>query len=297
MPRPVAEKADEPLGSPVQPRRDGTLRHREEAEDLERDREVVRGENPDGVHVVRVPPADTSRPDAHDVAQLPAPCDLGQELDARVIAPLVHHVEPVGRHGRELLGVFGVVRQRLLDVNRHSVFERLLRDGRMSAGRSCDDDPVHPGQLSDPGHEARGSSLVRNGLRPVRAGSDRHLAAERDQVAEDQPAPISTPDQADVHQAVFSLGRTRKRYAIAIVVEHTVNATAFGTIRYQFSIAIPYAIQRTKPTRSTQKYATETSRDERCWSILRIWSAGETAITTPQTAAATPSAVSSMVLL
>ena len=239
VPRPVSEKADEPLGRTVQSHRNGTFRSRQEAEDLDRDREVMRGENPDRVDVVRVPPADTRRPEPDDVAQLAAPCDPGHELDARVIAPLVHHEEPVGRRGRKPLGVVGVVRQRLLDVHGHSVFQRLLRDRRMGAGRGRDDDAVRAGQLSDPGHEARGASFGRNGPCSVRAGNDRHLAAERDEVAEDQPAPISAADQADVHQPVFSVGLTRKRSAIAIVVEHTMNATALGTMRYQFSIEIP----------------------------------------------------------
>jgi aminoglycoside 6'-N-acetyltransferase len=73
-----------------------------------------------------------------------------------------------------------------------------------------------------------------------------------------------------------------------------VNATAFGTTRYQFSIVSPYAIQSTKPASSTQKYAIETSRDERWTSIFRIWSPGEIAIRIPQAAAADPSTVSSM---
>ena len=70
---------------------------------------------------------------------------------------------------------------------------------------------------------------------------------EQDEPERGEPGegPEPDPNERTGDQALATHGRhaacglTRKRSAIAIVVVHTVNATALGTMRYQFSIEIP----------------------------------------------------------
>src|SRR6185437_6682782 len=112
-------------------------------EDLEGDREVVRSENPDRVDVlVWISPAEPNAVQTDWWAELLRACDLCEQLDARVVAPLVHDEDAIGselckpRRGRH------AGRQRLLDVDRELARNQLLGHLGVRGRRRCDDESL-----------------------------------------------------------------------------------------------------------------------------------------------------------
>jgi len=174
---------------------DRAARLRELAENLDREREVVWTKDPDRVDVVRVPPADAGAAQPDHETELTLARDSRERLDSRVIAPLVHHEEPLlaAEPGR----VGGIRRQRLLDEDRHSARERLVADLRVGLRRHGHDDSLHLRELRRRRHDRGRSALARG--RPARIGPchDAHAAAQREEVPQDEPSPSSAADQAD----------------------------------------------------------------------------------------------------
>ena len=125
--------------------------------------------------------------------------DRGELEHARVIAPLVHHEEPVAPEFAQADGLACVRAERLLDEDRHAVVERRLHDLCMRARGGRDDDPVDVLQLRDVSDDGAGAAVPR--ARDARLGArhDRHGAAERTEVAEDVRAPATAPDEAHDH--------------------------------------------------------------------------------------------------
>ena len=153
-------------------------------------------EHPGRVHVVvRVAPADPGGEQAADGAERAVPREVAQKLHAGVVAPLVHHEQPLARRGRKAVGGGGVVRQRLLDEDRHAALERVLDYGRVRGGRRRDHDAVHLRQLPHAADDRVRALGSRHALR--RARDDAHAAVEREQVAQDVPPPASAAGQAD----------------------------------------------------------------------------------------------------
>src|SRR5205823_15107546 len=108
LPGPLAHQTDEP-GL----RADRAARNRNLAEHLEPDREVEWREHPDVVDLPWPLPAETGRAQADDLPELLTARQLPEQLDAGVVAPLVHHEPPPVRRRCQTLGGRRVVRQRL----------------------------------------------------------------------------------------------------------------------------------------------------------------------------------------
>ena len=85
-----------------------------------------------------------------------------EELDARVIAPLVHHEQSIGRGLREPVGRGEIVGERLLDEDRDAALERALSttSACVSVGVATTI-PSTLGQVVRGLDDVRGASLAR----------------------------------------------------------------------------------------------------------------------------------------
>jgi hypothetical protein len=188
-------------------------RRRQPAEHLERDRQIVRQVPPDRVGVAAEVAAAVAhaREPAH-ASELTGGGDLAQRRDARVVAPLVHDEQPPGAGGGQALGGRGVVGERLLHEHRGAEGERLGHDRRVPVDRHDHHHPVDLAEVGHGGHDTSGPALARPPDRRLRARDDRHLAAQRAQVAQDVPAPAAAADQRDdrrAHPRGREAGRSR----------------------------------------------------------------------------------------
>ena len=168
-------------------------------EDLEGDREVVRSENPDRVDVlVWISPAEPDAVQTDGWAELLRACDLCEQFDARVVAPLVHDEHAIWGELHKPRRRSDARRQRLLDVDRQAARNQLLGHVGVCGRRRCDDESLEIvlkllracDDASDAGIESRAA------LRLV-AGDDGNRCAELDEIAHDVTAPFSVADDSD----------------------------------------------------------------------------------------------------
>ena len=73
-------------------------------------------------------PGDPTRDDPHRCAEVAGAKQSGDLLDAGVVAPLVHHEEPLRMGLGDPPRAVGVVAERLLDEDRYSVPQHNLED-------------------------------------------------------------------------------------------------------------------------------------------------------------------------
>ena len=172
---------------------DCPLRPWNPAEDLKSDRKVVWGEDPGAIHVV-VPrsPAGPRVESPCTAAAVPSR-DRGQLQHARVVAPLVHHEEPVAAELARGSRPAKVGAERLLDEDRDALARAPPPRPRMRARRRRDDDPLDA--RSAPRRRDDAARPARHGPSPrrLRASNDGDLAFERAQVAQDVDAPTTAP--------------------------------------------------------------------------------------------------------
>ena len=194
------------------------------AEDLERDRQVVRSVDPDRVHVVEaVAPRDPRRPQADHAPSSPERAISRQRFDSRVVAPLVHHEQAAVLDRRQPLGLGDVGGQRLLDEDRDPATEKSLGDRRMRDRGRGDDRAVDLRQLLHRRDDARRPALLRATAALRRTGDYVHLATEHAEVAQDVPAPLTAACKPDLLVNTFWNGRPHP-----LSVHHGEKAGAAG---------------------------------------------------------------------
>ncbi len=104
-----------------------------------------------------------------------------------------------GSEGRQSLGRDRIVGERLLAEHRNLAPEQLLDNGSVCRRRRCDDGAVKGRQRGDVRNDCGGAPFL--GARDAfpRAGDDRNVTAERDEVAQDVAPPVPTPDEPYDH--------------------------------------------------------------------------------------------------
>ena len=167
-------------------------------EDLECDGELVRQQDPDRIHVAvarAVLLAHGAEP-GH-APEFAALCDVTQHLDARVVAPLVHHEDALARRFRDVLAVGERRGERLLAEHRNTERQQLC-DGRGVGDRERRDDrPVDPRQLGDRSDDRVRAACARALPALLGAGDHGHDGAEGFEVAQDMATPVAASDQGD----------------------------------------------------------------------------------------------------
>ena len=169
------------------------------AEHLERDGEVVWGEHPARVLLVAVVRLDADRAQTSRMSEPSCLCDLAELADRRVIPPLVHHKQAVGRESRETLGVAEVVAERLLDEDRHAELEGIQDDVGVRRDRRDDDDRIDAAQAFDLRHDRSRAAFRRSGDAGLGSCDDVNVASERAKVAQNVSSPVPAADLPDDH--------------------------------------------------------------------------------------------------
>ena len=149
----------------------------------------------------------TTRPSAS------APGQVAKRLDPRVVAPLVHDEEALRRRLREPAGARGIVGERLLHVQGQPGREKLVDHRGVRARRRADDGALNvvrqrADRVDDPGN-ARGQRRL---ARSPASAHHRHVATERDEVAQDVDAPAAEADERErrTSHARFRVGRSAR---------------------------------------------------------------------------------------
>ncbi len=181
-------------------------RLRDLAQHVQGDGEIVGGQDPDRADVALGHlAADAVQRQPARRAEFAAPDDLRQSLDPWMVAPLVHDEDPAAGRPRQRPGPVQIHVQRLLDEDRTIAWQQLLDLLQMGPLRRGDDIAVQHRQLLQGGDHLGGAHRPRVGGAFGRSRHRPDLRPEGDEVADDEPAPASGPDDADLR--LLSHGR------------------------------------------------------------------------------------------
>ena len=168
------------------------------AEHLERDRQVVWGERPRSVSVaVGIGVTDTGGMHPDDAPQFAGAGELGKEQHPIVVAPLVHHEQPVAELFDQAPCLVGVAAHRLLDEDRDTTFGNRFDTGGVMCSTDGEHETIAVREVPDLRvHSTR--AAMAGDLSALRARRPHvHLGAERYKVAQDQAPPWPTTEQSD----------------------------------------------------------------------------------------------------
>ena len=141
--------------------------------------------------------ADPHGAQAHGRAELAGARDVRERQHAQVIAPLVHDKETAAPGRRQAARPVGIVTERLLAIDRRPARQERLDHVGMCRGRRRNDNPVDRRQIVEAGHHLGTRLPGEPGI--VASGDHADGCTERQQIAQDEPAPPAATDKTDLH--------------------------------------------------------------------------------------------------
>ena len=197
QPRRAAEQCAHPNGVSVVHFRERRAWRRHVAEDLERQRQIVRRQIPDTVNVrSRAGPVRPRAAHAGDRADFAGPRDFPELLDAGVIPPDVSHEQPIAAARQEAFRVGDARGERLLDEHRYPARQQSVDHRRMRYCRRGDNERVNLGQIVDI-DDRPGAKRGGRGARLLVEVRDNDGRPERNEITKDERAPAAAADQSD----------------------------------------------------------------------------------------------------